>query len=339
MSDTMSDLLGRWHDWPAALARLLADCPRPADRARGLAGLLRRLVPPTVGAGCRLSGAEHAEGERGEGPHRLTAAAGGAGEFWLVLPPSADEATRTALRALLGLAAQALALHLEVEGLREEEREGAPLVTVGEAMIGLTHSFNNSLNTMVLQTATLQMRAPPELHADLAVVRREGAQAAARLRPLQALRSRRAPSADADLNAAVSAALAPPSDLAGRVVVEAGPDLPPLPVHPATLRRLVRLLVRVALPCHRAADRPLRVRTARAGESTELLVEADGEGGAAAPQGLSDLPVEAGGPMEELERIAVESMVKRLDGRLELRARPDGGLTCCVAWAGEAGAP
>ncbi len=330
METTLTDLLSQWADWPAELDRLLAESPA-ADRAHGIAELLRRLVPLAAGWGCRLEGAEHREGDAGDGAHRLTAAVGAAGELWLALPPSADRAAVRALRALLGLAAQALALRLEVEGLRQEQRESADLVTVGEAMIGLTHTVNNSLNTMVLQTATVQMRAPEDLRNDLGLVRREGAQAAFRLRPLQALRSWRAPDGGSDLNAAVAAALAPPSDLAGRVVFQPGADLPRVPLAPITLRRLVRLLLRATVPCH-AGDRPLSLRTARTEQGAQLVLEADGPSGEA-PAHLSDLPLALGGGMEELERIAAESMVKRLGGRIELKARPEGGLTVSATWS------
>jgi hypothetical protein len=49
---------------------------------------------------------------------------------------------------------------------------------------------------------------------------------------------------------------------------------------------------------------------------------------------LAELSSETGGEMGVLERIAAQSLARRLDGRLTLAPRPEGGCTLAVTWDG-----
>jgi hypothetical protein len=199
-------------------------------------------------------------------------------------------------------------------------------------MAGLTHTLNNSLNTMLLQASTLQLRADKSLREDIGVIRREGAQAAAWLRPLQQVReSRRQVRAQSDLNAAVRQALAGFPE--GSVRAELGVALPGVPAPPIPLRRLTTLLLRVARACQMPADRPVGLRTEARGQEVRLLLQF--EGVRVGPEGLNnvtELAADLLGGMHELERTAAQSLARRLGARVRVSDRPEGGVTVAVTW-------
>jgi hypothetical protein len=334
MEDSISELLSPWREWPERLPRLLREVTGPAERAQALAEWLCRLVPPARFSRCRLE----VERSCGDGSAADVVVAplrwgnGEQGELVVGLPRGTAASERAAIGTLLGLAAQGLALHLEVEALRAEREECADFVTVGEAMIGLTHAVNNSLNTMVLQTATVQLRVSPELSEQLMAIRREGAAAAARLRPLQQLRHARQEGASSDLASSVRAALAEAPGVARRCAVELGAGLPRVAAFAGALRRVTTLLLRAGVSCLSSEKALLRVRTERDEQGVALVLEADGPFAGESPGQLTDLPLALFDGHDQLERVAAEAMVKRLDGRLALSKREDGGLTIRVVW-------
>jgi hypothetical protein len=345
-----------WSRWPALLAQRLRQHPAPDARAAAVAGLLRQLVPQARLAACRLEGVFRAdpvgglaEGEVGTGPGAPSRLAlGGAardlvglaapvrgsgppGFLLLALPGETSGEEAAGVEALLALAAHGLGLELRVEGLREELREWDDLVTVGEAMVGLTHTLNNSLNTMVLQASTLQMRAPPSLSADLGVIRREGVQAAARLRPLQQVREQPPGRGPAELGPALAEVLA--AFPAGAARAEVAGGLPPVPAPRLALRRFLTQLLRVALACQRPAGRPVRLRAEEDEGAVRLLLEVDGV--SVGPEGLNNLTELAAdlyGGMRELERVAAQSLARRLGASVRVTDRPEGGVTVAVRW-------
>jgi signal transduction histidine kinase len=362
MNLPVHELVSRWGAWPALVTRRLRQAEGPDERGAALAGLLRELVPEARLAACRLgtttslapseasavwlpelAGLEVTEpGVRqltlSEGDNAVLGVAaavegkGGEGGFLLIGLPPEQGAAAAEVGPLLGLAAHDLGLQLQVEGLRDELSEWDDLLTVGEAMAGLTHTLNNSLNTMLLQASTLQLRADKSLREDIGVIRREGGQAAARLRPLQQVReSRRQVRAQSDLNAAVRQALAGFPE--GSVRAELGVALPGVPAPPIPLRRLTTLLLRVARACQMPADRPVGLRTEARGQEVRLLLQF--EGVRVGPEGLNnvtELAADLLGGMHELERTAAQSLARRLGARVRVSDRPEGGVTVAVTW-------
>src|SRR5262249_27903039 len=154
----------------------------------------------------------------------------------------------TVLEGLLTWAGHTLALHFRLEedrqrlrqDLRAERRELADLVTAGEAMIGVAHRLNNSLNTMMLQAAILETKVAPSLREEVALIRREGAQAAAELSILQQFREQsQLAGAPVDLNTVLREVLADWPELAGRIRLEFASDLPLLTTSGGALKRLI----------------------------------------------------------------------------------------------------
>jgi hypothetical protein len=207
---------------------------------------------------------------------------------------------------------------VEIENLETELADLTELALVGEALLGLAHELNNSLNAMALQAAAVEMQVGESLRADLAEIRREGARAAARLRPLLQLRLRRRQSrSGVDLNEVVREVLADRPvrlDLAG--------DLLPVRAGPGELRRLVRLL----LPITAA------VRTWQDKDQAKMALEVPGGTQPPGPADLFDPDSEAEGPLGPLERLAVMSLVRQLDGQLSQEARADGTRMVILTW-------
>jgi hypothetical protein len=202
--------------------------------------------------------------------------------FLLVgVPPETPASLLTGLELLLAWAAHVLALHLLLDAseqrgqaLLEERRQVEELATAGDAMTGLVHRLNNTLNSMVLQAAVVQLKAPEPLHEAIAPIRREGAQAAALLRPFQHLRDRRQqPGSPVDLNQVLKEVLAEDPERAGRVRTKPATGLVSLSVEPGPLKRLIRGSLRVVLGSLTAPDRRLEVRTATADRQVLLVLE------------------------------------------------------------------
>jgi hypothetical protein len=75
--------------------------------------------------------------------------------------------------------------------LPDHKRELAELreaATLGMASLAVAHDLGNSLNSMLLQASIIEMQASEDLKEKVAVIRAQGAQAAAVLRPLQRVR-------------------------------------------------------------------------------------------------------------------------------------------------------
>jgi hypothetical protein len=335
MDAAFADLLSGLQEWSAALPGLLQAEEAPGARAAALAELLRRLAPPEQAA-CRLQEAEgRAPPEAGASAAVVSAEVstptGLRGELRLGLsaPPAKDARARLAL--FLELAARFLSLELQLEESRQEQAESASLAMLGEAMAHVAHAVGNHLNSMLLQAAVIQMRVDPARREELGQLRREGTQAANRLRPLQEARTRYESSAErTDLAQAIAAVLAGAPDLAARVRFEPGTGVAPLPYPPRPLRRLVTVLLHVALSSH-AGPGALRVTTAARESELQLVLDLTGPHLEQGEGTLADLPAEAFGGLADLERSAAEGLVRRLNGRVVVLPR-EGGVSLLVAW-------
>jgi hypothetical protein len=224
-----------------------------------------------------------------------------------------------------------LELELQLEEARAEKAESAEVTTAGEAVLGVLHTLNNHLNSMVLQAAALQMRLPEPLKGELQNVRREGKEAAERLRPLQAVRDFPLVQIKTDLNKLLDAVLRESPELAGRLEVRLGRDVPPLDLPAHSLKRLLRLLCRVAV-AGQVGSRPVPVSTKAEGAGAQVMLELEGvELESDAKGRLFDLPLSFSSGTGELERMAAHSLVRRLGGALAVSKRP-GGVVVTVTW-------
>jgi len=71
---------------------------------------------------------------------------------------------------------------------KRELEELTKAATLGMASLAIAHELGNCLNSMLLQASIIEMQVPEELKEKVAMIRAQGAQAAAVLRPLQRVR-------------------------------------------------------------------------------------------------------------------------------------------------------
>jgi hypothetical protein len=352
--------MGAWARWPADLTGALAEVGGSAERTAALAALLGERESAAVGAACHLGegdtaacgalGAEDLAGLTvpagkvgrvvlGQGAEPLMGLVapfptpGGQGWLLLAVPRATPEADLGRIAAFLALAADAVGLRLELAHLTETLHESADLLIVGEAMGGVVHGINNHLNSMVLQAACAQLKAGEGLKGELDLVRREGLQAAVRLRPLQQVRAvrRGAARVPCDLASAVREVLARHGDLAPQVNLSA--EEAPVEVNSCAfpLRRLVWLLLRVALGLPGRAGGPVRLRVCRASSEPHLEAEIDGPELPSGVAALDEWQLQGQGGVPELERTALSSLARCLEARLKVQGWP-GGVTLAITW-------
>jgi len=214
-------LLAAWQAAPALLARTLNEGAGLAERARAIARLLREWVPGAQAVVCRLgrgeSFAQIVEGAAGGEAQRLAVdaldnqrpsvdttcllAVGDLrgvsvalqhglfdwGGLSVVMPARTFEQVGKAILGLMNVTAALVTLQLEL-GQTKLDAAAADKMTTE-----LVHDLSNSLNTMVLQAALVQVKADESLRQELAVIREVGAQAASRLRASEQAHHERGP--------------------------------------------------------------------------------------------------------------------------------------------------
>jgi signal transduction histidine kinase len=241
---------------------------------------------------------------------------------------------------LLGTA-QTLALHLQLEvgdrqrhELLEQIAESADLVLLGEAGAGLIHELNNCLNGILLQASIVETRVPPGLREEIDVIRRQGRQAAALLRPLQQARQeRRQRVRPVDLNQVVREVQTVEAEESRHVRTDLAPDLPPVEATYGGLRNLVRWLLHAALSRQPSSAGPVSVRTRVEGPRVLLVLE---DAGPPLPETalvhLFDMEEGIFAPSSLLEGLASQSLLRQFGATLQAQARREGGLTLTVEW-------
>ena len=219
----------------------------------------------------------------------------------------------------------------QLEALRRERDEFAGFALAGQATMGLAHELNNLLNAVVLQASVMQLQADPKFHAGLEGIRRQANQATGLLRPLGQLSALRTKTFyPVDLGCVVEEVLREQPALAGRVAyTPATTPPPPVPAVFAALKQLVRLLLSGASV---GAAPPLRVGTEKQGDGVQLVIDI-----AAPPSrdGEDSPPVNADAVLwnhlNDLERLAAQSLLRQLEGALRVWAWP-GGCSVRVRW-------
>ncbi len=233
--------------------------------------------------------------------------------------------------AVAAVDAHSLALCRQLEALRRERDEFAGFALAGQAMVGLAHELNNLLNAVVLQASVIQLQADEKFHPALDGIRRQANQATGLLRPLGQLSALRAKTFyPVDLGRVVEDVLREQPALAGRVAYSpAATSPPPVRAVSGALKQLVRLLLSGASAW---AATPVRVGTEKRGDGVQLVIEL-----AAPPSrdGEDAPPVNADSvlwnQLNDLERLAAQSLLRQLEGALRVEARP-GGCSVRVRW-------
>jgi two-component system NtrC family sensor kinase len=310
------------------------------------ADLAERLTEEFAGIDPLGDGVQHLpELERHLSLHSQAAAVAHGGRAWgFLLVAQAEElpadwvAVTEAL--LLGMA-RTLALQLQLEDEIRQRREAqerlaenAELALLGESAAGLAHELNNCLNSILLQTSIVQMRASHELRKELEVIRQHGRQAAALLRPLHQIRQeRRRRFVPVDLNQCVREVVAAERDGSRLFRLDLAPQLRPLQATRDGLSKVVRWLLHTALLRQPSASGFVSVQTS--GEGTRVLLTVEDAGPAVAEPVLEHLfEMEEGlfVPANVLESLAGHSLLRQFGGELQAWARPEGGVILAVEW-------
>ncbi len=305
------------------LARLSAGLSTLLDAGcspEKIAAALLGLVPGALAAECQLdeatvrAGQPDAEGILVSVP--LEAAGQHRGQLMVILP-----AKKAACQSLLSLAARLVAVQLPPTN--DDQRHMMALVTIGEASGYLIHAMNNYLNSMVLQAACIEMETKPPVSTQAENIRREGAQAAGRLRHLQAVHPWPARRGErVDILSALRQVIRDDPD--GESVEASLPDTEILLSTSAMgMKRLLTLLLRVARRC--SVNKPHVRLSLRESGSVELAIEMPGCQCNSEKDGLH-LPPEPEGGLHQIERDAARWLVNQSGGHLEVTQGPRGAI-------------
>jgi len=315
-------LLARMSNGVTALLDAGANCEKVATA-------LLRLLPGAMAAQCQLDGSTGNAGEAGKNG-LLTAEIRKDGRTRGQLAAALAAPDIESAGALLNMAARLVALQLPPH--EEDHRQMMELVSVGEAAGWIVHALNNHLNGMVLQAACVQMLTQSPVREQAEQIRREGARAGARLRPLQAVRPWPArEGVESDLAEAVREVLRTEP---GMMQVRAELPAEQILVSASTmgLKRMLTLLLHVGLRCMSGnAQATLRVGRSSAVELVLELpgVRRDGEG-----EGLDGLPQGLETGLDQVEREAVRWLVRQTGGRLDSVQKKE-GLALTVRWGSQ----
>jgi signal transduction histidine kinase len=214
-----------------------------------------------------------------------------------------------------------------------QRREWAELVTMGDALGGIVHDINNSLNSIMLQASLLQLKADESLRQDIVLIRQEGSQIAARMTLLQRLREQfRNDRARTDLNAVVQEVVSQcGKGLHFQLMLDAGPFI--LVENPGALKRLAALLLGIARSAS-GADAEIEVKTLLTDQRVHLVMS---------PSGMS--PADHSGDttegLAEMERLAAQSLARLVSAELTLPEDNSGNRSVSATWRAQdlGGAP
>src|SRR5205823_9475406 len=234
------------------------------------------------------------------------------------------------------------------------------LADLGELAGPLIHEVNNYLNNLTLHLALLQQQTPGGLSDDLQSLRRQAGHVSLQLQRFQRHRHNATPAAgEVDLNHELSLAA---EELAAEglsgatgseriaVTVQRNGEAPPeagvlIQLRPAEvaarvrgqsadIRRLCRFLLRNAVRC---TPPTVQATVTAHNDHVGVMIE---DSGPSIPPLLLPRIFEPGQECREgmccLELAACQSIVRRLQGRIEARARPGGGLTLTATLHGQA---
>lgn len=366
----LSGILDRCHTGIAAVLRESAGVP---ERANGLAGLLRELLPETSLSACLLRGTgrdclairsgkegvdsesenilrseisslnplapgvQHLPSEALGGLRGLASAIHEGERTWgflvMALPGKAAAEERARAEAVLAAAAPVVALRWLLEMLQLERAELTRFALVGQAFAGLAHDLNNALNSMMLQTSVVQLRVDPQVRQELAAIRQHGAQAAGLVRSLQHVVQERREQSSDIDLNSVLTELFGEEDELRRRLVPRF-DADTPRIH--STRSAVKQLVRLLLEGVCAATKaavPVETSVRDGGAVLDLRM----------PNVAADLKGEGGQAaaietllwqnLDEIGRQAGQSLLRQLGGALTLERTGEGAIVLRVVWA------
>ncbi|HEY7425743.1 MAG TPA: hypothetical protein VH682_16055 [Gemmataceae bacterium] len=243
------------------------------------------------------------------------------------LPAGAASKEVAQAEGLLTVAASTVALRGTLEAARAEKAELARFALVGQAFIGLAHDLNNALNSMMLQTSVVQLRVDEPTRHDLAAVRQHGAEAAGLVRALQhVVQERREKSYPVDLAGVLTTVLEENAEWCRRVTVQ--PSEQALLIHStrSAVKQFVQLLLEGVLAGTKSA---VQVWMGDREGQAALRVEI----GEAAEEGTPpSADVLLWQNLDEVGRLAGQSLLRQMGGTLEVEPRVEGGLTLRILW-------
>jgi hypothetical protein len=327
-----------------ALDDLLREQHAPSDQAERIADWLLT-VAPEGGAACWLTAVEPpvlarrnvpddvaaAIGQRLDGPGRGAAVAlkiddRVLGFLYITKDDPATTAHLEAAARLVSLHVDRVASALRDRGLRRRAERDAASVLLAESALMLTHDLNNHLNSIILQTAVVQMKVDADRRKDLDVVRDQGRQAANLIRLLEgAWQQRRQASAPVDPTALIREAVLE-EDLGDRVRIEAQPEPLAFTTNREPLGLLVRCLLRKLARESGPPSAPIQIMVSRHDSRTDIrLATADPATSSevAAPFNPDEGPF-AGASL--LEGLAVQSLLRQCGAQIKVRCSPSGSL-------------
>jgi hypothetical protein len=241
----------------------------------------------------------------------------------------------------LTFVAQLIGLHVRhrfdlrrVDELNEELAEKCRIATVGDAVLGLTHELSNCLNTILLQTSVVQLRADPRVQEDLAPIRTEGVAIARRLRLLQQFREEdRTGDLTVDLNGELRRTVAISPAINGRVSWRLASDLPPLQANRAAVRRLLRCLLLRPVESASSQLGSVDIETVRSGNTIRLvLTQRPRKDDEAQPGEEAPFDSETRDGNAILEALALESLLRLVSARYRVESRDAGSVAQVVEW-------
>lgn len=253
------------------------------------------------------------------------------------LPAEATVEDRARTEVVLTVVGPMVALRWLLAALQREQAELAPFALVGQALAGLGHELNNALNSMMLQASVVQLRVDPEVHPELASIRKHGSQAANLVRSLQhVIQERRENSYAVDLDSVLAEILEEETELSRR-----------LSVAPRSRRSEAGSVPRIH-GTHSAVKQLLRLLLEGVCAGTKATVKAatgEADGGAALSLNIADAAAEIDteeGPsaaaallwqnLDEVGRYAGQSLLRQLGGALTTERANDGTLVLRVVW-------
>jgi signal transduction histidine kinase len=254
-----------------------------------------------------------------------------------------------AARTLLTTMSRHLALRLTVEAQEHEQqtllnavRSETALADIGELAAPVFHEVNNFLNALLLEFAILEPAVAEKFRPRLDEIRRQGKDVAALIKQVQQhRRTSRAPPQPIDINGVIARVVedlrievpVAPNASAGTVALQWNPvsNLPLILGNASNVRRLLFFLIKNAAAALGSEGRAVTIHTERADGLVRCHVEDDGP--VVSPKALARLfdPGAAGRPgANRLELAACQSIVRRLQGKIEATNRPEGGLRVTV---------
>ena len=249
----------------------------------------------------------------------------------LLIQLGGDEASEAIDRtvALLSVCAPLVALRLALETLQGEQKELAAFALVGQAFLGLTHELNNALNSMMLQTSVVQLRADPQTRQDLDPVRQHGAQAAGLFCSLQhTVQERRERFYAVDLNGVVAEVLEEEPRLRQALTAQLAMETPMIQGTRVAVKQFVRLLLHGVCAGTKSA---LRLGTEKRSDGAALRVEIAESPAGMASEGVPPVDAVLWQNLDEVDRQAGRSLLRQLGGEIVVEPR-EGRLLLRVVW-------